>query len=102
MNGVILDSMGFISQRDVQPLVASVTLKGKAARDEGSHKMIDIIYEDIYLDLNCCYDLGGSFTLLRDITMGKAENFSSKWESKKTKATSDFEKLLEQFLAIEE
>ncbi len=102
MNGVILDSMGFISQRDVQPLVASVTLKGKAARDEGSHKMIDIIYEDIYLDLNCCYDLGGSFTLLRDITMGKLENFSSKWEAKKKKATSDFEKLLEQFLAIEE
>lgn len=101
INGIILDSMGYISQRDVQPLVASVTLKGKAARDEGSLKMIDIIYEDTYLDLNSCYDFGGSFTLLRDITMGKLENFSSKWESKKTKATSDFEKLLEQFSAID-
>ena len=90
MNGVILDSMGFISQRDVQPLVASVTLKGKAARDEGSHKMIDIIYEDIYLDLNCCYDLGGSFTLLRDITMGKSRKLLLQMGIKKGKSNLRF------------
>lgn len=102
INGVLLNSLGYISQRDVQPLVASVTLKGKAARDEGSLKMIDIIYEDIFLDPNSCYNFGNSFILLRDITMGKKENFKSEWESIKPSAEKAFETLLEQFNAIEE
>ena len=101
MNGVLLDSLGYISQRDIQPLVAGVTLKGKAARDEGSQKMIDIIYEDIYLDLNSCYNFGGSFTLLRDITMGKEENFTSKWKSIKAKAIKEANDIIKQFQEIE-
>lgn len=101
MHGVLLGSLGYISQRDIQPLVAGVTLKGKAARDEGSQKMIDIIYEDIYLDLNSCYNFGGSFILLRDITMGKVENFTSKWESLKTKALKEANNIIKQFQEIE-
>ena len=102
MNGILLNTLGYISQRDVQPLVSSVMLKGKAARDEGSIKMIDIIYEDIYLDLNSCYNFGNSFILLRDITMGNKENFKSGWESIKSSAETSFGKLIEQFDAIDE
>ena len=102
INGILLNTLGYISQRDVQPLVSSVMLKGKAARDEGSIKMIDIIYEDIYLDLNSCYNFGNSFILLRDITMGNKENFKSGWESIKSSAETSFGKLIEQFDAIDE
>lgn len=101
MNGVLLDSLGYISQRDIQPLVAGVTLKGKVARDEGSQKMIDIIYEDIYLDLNSCYNFGGSFILLRNITMGNEENFASKWEAIKAKASKEANDIIEQFKEID-
>ena len=41
--------MGYISRRDVQPLITDVLLKGKAARDEASIRMIDLIYRDIHL-----------------------------------------------------
>lgn len=63
--------------------------------------MIDIIYEDIYLDLNSCYNFGGSFTLLRDITMGKEENFTSKWKSIKAKAIKEANDIIKQFQEIE-
>lgn len=101
MNGVILNTMGYISRRDVQPLISDVMLKGKAARDEASHKMLDLIYSDIYLDLNCSYDFGGSFILLRDITMGKKENFVSQWEKMEKKANNALEKVYEQYLSLD-
>ncbi len=102
MNGVILNTMGYISRRDVQPLISDVMLKGKAARDEASHKMLDMIYSDMYLDLNCSYNFGGSFILLRDITMGKKENFTSQWQKLEKKATNDLDKLYEQITATVE
>ncbi len=102
MNGVILNTMGYLSRRDVQPLISDVMLKGKAARDEASHKMLDLIYSDIYLDLNCSYNFGDSFTLLRDITMGKKEDFVSKWAKTEKRANAALGKLYEQFAAISE
>ncbi len=80
INGILLNTLGYISQRDVQPLVSEVLLKGKAARDEESQKMIDLIYADVYLDLNSCYNFGNSFTLIRDFTMGKTQDFASGWK----------------------
>lgn len=63
--------------------------------------MIDIIYEDIYLDLNSCYNFGGSFILLRNITMGNEENFASKWEAIEAKASKEANDIIEQFKEID-
>lgn len=101
MNGILLNTLGYISQRDVQPNIVNVLLKGKAARDEESQRMIDIIYEDIYLDINSCYNFAQSFILLRDITMGKKENFASEWAKIKSSAETEMAKLYEQFAEIE-
>lgn len=101
INGVILNTMGYISRRDVQPLITDVLLKGKAARDEASIRMIDLIYRDIHLDLNCSYDFGGSFILLRDITMGKKENFVSQWAKKESAANKALDKFYEQYVSLD-
>ena len=101
MNGVILNTMGYISRRDVQTLISDVLLKGKAARDEQSQRMIDLIYSDIYLDLNCSYNFGNSFTLLRDITMGNKENFTSQWEKTENNANAALDKLYEEFSTLD-
>ena len=101
MNGVILNSMGYISYRDVTPLINDVLLKGKAARDEASGRMIDLIYRDMYLDLNCSYDFGGSFILLRDITMGKKDNFVSEWAKIEKKVDKALEKFYEPYTSME-
>ena len=101
INGILLNTLGYMSQRDVQPNIVDVLLKGKAARDEESQRMIDIIYEDIYLDINSCYNFAQSFILLRDITMGKKENFASEWAKIKSSAETEMAKLYEQFAEIE-
>lgn len=101
MNGIILNTMGYLSRKDVQPLISDVLLKGKAARDEASLRMIDLIYSDIYLDLNCSYNFGDSFILLRDITMGKKENFSSQWAKTEKKANKALENFYEQYTALD-
>ena len=98
----MLNAMGYIARRDVQPLISDIMLKGKAARDETSQRMLDLIYSDIYLDLNCSYNFGDSFTLLRDITMGKKEGFSSGWAKLEKRAVSALDKLYEQIIANEE
>ena len=102
INGVVLDSMGYISRRDVQPLVSEVLLKGKAARDETSQRMIDLIYSDVYLDLNCSYNFGNSFNLVRDYTMGKTQNFVSGWGSIQKAAEVAMKKTYEQYISPEE
>ncbi len=102
VNGILLNTYGYISQRDLQPVVATVTLKGKGARDEESQKMIDIIYKDVTLDLNSCYNFGNSFNLLRDVTMGKKENFISNFEKIQKSANAELERLLKTFLGEEE
>lgn len=93
----ILNTMGYISHRDVQPTITSVLLKGKAARDDDSIKMIDLIYEDIVVDINSSYNFASSFNLLRDITMGKKENFSSAWAGIKDSAQTQMEETFDKF-----
>ncbi len=63
--------------------------------------MIDLIYRDIHLDLNCSYDFGGSFILLRDITMGKKENFVSQWTKKESAANKALDKFYEQYVSLD-
>jgi len=55
----------------------------------------------MYLDLNCSYDFGGSFVLLRDVTMGKKDDFVSRWKKLENRANAQLDKLYEQFTAIE-
>ncbi len=100
INGIVLNTMGYISKRDVQPLINEVLLKGKAARDEASQHMIDLIYHDMYLDLNSSYNFGDSFILLRDVTMGKKENFSSQWAKTEKRATKALDNFYEQYSSI--
>lgn len=97
VNGVLLDSMGYISRRDVQPLITDVTLKGKAARDEESLEMIDLIYGEIYIDLNACYNLVKSFELVRNFCMGNTSDFVSAWAAMEPKATAELDKLYDTY-----
>ncbi len=93
----MLNIMGYMSRRDLQPTITDVLLKGKAARDAQSMDMIDLIYSDVVLDINAAYNFASSFTLLRDITMGKREGFASGWASLKESAQTSLNELFEAF-----
>jgi hypothetical protein len=55
----LMEAMAYASYRMVRPYVYDVKLHNRAARDEESERMIDIIIETSYLDLNGIYNWGG-------------------------------------------
>lgn len=52
LSGAVLETLHFLSHRDVMPAYYEVTLKQKVSRDSVSSQMLDIIMDSI------CYDLG--------------------------------------------
>ena len=58
MSGAVLETLNFLTYRDVIPVFYDITLKSKYSRDAESADMLDIITQNI------CYDLGA--TMLND------------------------------------
>ncbi len=51
LTGAVLETMNFLSYRDVLPAYYEVVLKQKVSRDSDSAKMLDLILDSIYYDL---------------------------------------------------
>jgi len=60
----VMEALGYASYSMVRPAAYDITLHHRAARDEESTQMIDIIIETSYLDLNGIYNWGGSTGIL--------------------------------------
>ncbi len=64
--GLIAEALAFASRRDLRPVVYEQAFKQKGARDDVSAGMLDLIFDNLYLDNNAVYDFGGSVTALSD------------------------------------
>lgn len=51
LSGAVLETLNFLSYRDVMPAYYEVTLKQKVSRDDISARMLDLIIDSIYYDL---------------------------------------------------
>ena len=71
-------------------IVLSFKLKG--ARDEKSAEMLDLIFDNLYVDNNAIYDFGGSMSCLSNSVFNGTE-FSSAYASREEKIAADIEKL---------
>ena len=60
----IMEAKAYASYNTVRPQVYDVVLHHRAARDEESARIIDMIIETSYLDLNAIYNWGGSTDVL--------------------------------------
>ena len=69
--GFLMEAMGYASYDLIRPNVYELTLKTKFARDSDSARVIDLIIETSYLDLNCVYDFGGSTESVRNAIFDK-------------------------------
>ena len=91
----VMEALAYISNSEMLPKINEVVLKEKIARDEKSKEMLDLLYENMVVDLNCVYDFAGSATKLRLYAIGQSDNFSSEYASIKEKAESELAKMLE-------
>jgi hypothetical protein len=51
MTGAVLETLNFLTYKDVVPAYYEVTLKQKVSRDNVSSQMLDLILNSIYYDL---------------------------------------------------
>jgi len=68
ITGAVMETMNFLSWRDVMPAYYETTLKQKVSRDDISSRMLDLIMDSIYYDLGatmfCSQIKDGIFTNL--------------------------------------
>jgi hypothetical protein len=91
----VMETLAYISHNKILPKINNVVLKEKIARDENSKHMLDLLYKNMIVDLNCVFDFAGSATKLRSYAVGTSENFSSTYASIKPAVEAALAQMLE-------
>ena len=86
--GLLLEVLSYLSYGDVRNALYETTMKQKVARDEVSGIILDMIFDNCYIDLNGIYDFGGSATVIKNAVMDKKEFMSGYAAIKDKIATS--------------
>ncbi len=97
MIGVLTEALSAQSWKTVMPTFYDVTMAGKGVRDEDSAEMLDIIFENRYIDFAYLYDgwKGWVFSL-KD--MIKSNNFASTYASKEKSMFDYYGKVVDFFM----
>lgn len=96
--GTIMEALCVSGSQIIMPAYYDEVLKNKAARDEGSLDMLDIIKDSLSIDFLVAY--GIQFNNLQNIfsdVFNQNKNFASHWESQKAQAEKNLASLLESF-----
>lgn len=92
--GTMMEAMAYIGYRDIRPQAYELVYKQKALRDERSGQVLDLAFNNVYLDFNTIFNFGGSNGFLASAASGEAELISSL-----EGARSATEKAIEDFIA---
>lgn len=74
--GTMMEAMAYIGYRDIRPQAYELVYKQKALRDERSGQVLDLAFNNVYLDFNTIFDFGGSYGLLVSAARGDTELIS--------------------------
>ena len=89
---VVTSELAKYSYENLRHAVYEEAFKLKGARDEKSAEMLDLIFDNLYVDNNAIYDFGGSMSCLSNSVFNGTE-FSSAYASREEKIAADIEKL---------
>lgn len=71
-SGFVTEALARYSYENVRPKAYDITYKAKAARDEESAEMLDVIFDNVYLDFEAIYDFGNLMNSLHAVAVGDA------------------------------
>jgi len=97
----LTEAMGYAGYEMLRRPVYDITLKAKGARDEESERIIDMVIETSYMDINSVYNFGGSCDIVRDTVMDK-KPFVSAFEKKEAAIQKDIDKFIKAMSAESE
>lgn len=96
--GTVTEALDFYSYKYIRPEVYDLVMKQKAARDPESADMLDIVFDNMYMDFNCLYSFGNSGGVLNKCVFDGAPLVSSITKIK-DKITADAEKLRDRWVS---
>lgn len=91
--GLITETLCRLSYLEVRPALYETTIKSKVSRFEENGKILDMIFDNTYIDANGLFNIGGSASVVVNTVYGRAE-FASAYAAAQKKMQSDIEKLM--------
>ena len=91
--GLITETLCRLSYLEVRPALYETTIKSKVSRFEENGKILDMIFDNTYIDANGLFNIGGSASVVVNAVYGRAE-FASAYAAAQKKMQSDIEKLM--------
>lgn len=91
--GLIMETLGRVSYMEVRPALYETTIKAKVARDERNAQVLDIIFDNTYIDCNGIFNIGNSANVLGESIMGQSE-FASSYAAVRDKIQAGIDDLM--------
>ena len=93
--GIFLEEYAYQGRKNVLPAFYDVLLQRKVARDEESEAMLDLIFENIFIDVGSVYNFAGMMSQMNSNgSTGKTE-IASYMETVTPKVQKEIDKLIE-------
>ena len=94
---LVIETMAYYSNDLIREAAYEKIVKGKAARVEGTEEMLDIVYQNLYFDVNTVFNFGGTIDIVTKAIANGGESFSSSYASaleSANKAIDDYMELI--------
>lgn len=91
--GLVTETLCRMSYLEVRPALYETTMKSKVARNAENAQVMDIIFDNTYIDCNGLFNIGGSASVVVNVIMGKAE-FASSYAAVQNKIEAGIEDLM--------
>ena len=92
-SGFLTEAMAYAGYEMLREPVYEITFAAKAARDEESERIIDIIIETAYMDINHIYNFGDTQDMILQTILNK-KDFVSSYEKKEAVIEKDIAKYI--------
>ena len=91
--GLIMETLCRVSFLEVRPALYESTIKSRVARNKEDAQMLDIIFNNTYIDCNSLFNIGGSAEVVERAILGQAE-FASSYAAVKESIEASIEELM--------
>jgi len=91
--GLIMEALGRVSYLEVRPALYETTIKSKVSRDEKNAQVLDIVFDNTYIDCNGLFNIGGSANVVGESILGQIE-FASSYAAVQNKIEAGIEDLM--------
>lgn len=91
---LVMETLAHLSKEMVEPAVYEMTLREKVARDPASQRMMDLIFDNTFFDMNAVFNFGGSSLLLRKSIFGHGGTYVSEYEKIASRTQAELDDMI--------